>query len=374
MLKQIIKAEYELEKLLPQSRLQSRPPTELLSAALKWSELVWQGAEKLGTMHLTPTQIAHGLALRRRPVFICGVHRSGTTLVQNLLDNHPQLSVLPSEGTYYTNQLLKLKQLPPSQRAKYLGTEWLRRMVNPINQQPYWLLGRSDEGGSRYVDFARYVLAWWDILPHTENTQWPHLAIVLAYASCANNLTALSWVDKTPTNERFLHRIWVEFPDAKIVHVVRNPVATLTSRKVMEPDIRLRNALRHLRLSYRVATDKATTNDPRFFLLRYEYLCDTPDVILPQLAGFLNIDLSPSLYQPTTGGMNTHANSSFKTDASHGAILKTNSHSQQEVFTSADKKLIAAYVGKEAALLGYPVDKINSFDKLYAHLRYALFN
>ncbi|HEY9533200.1 MAG TPA: sulfotransferase [Mucilaginibacter sp.] len=372
MLEQIVNAEKELEKLLPQRRLQSRPPAELISAALKWSELVWREAETLGPMPLTPTQIANGLAMRHQPVFICGVHRSGTTLVQNLLDSHPQLSVLPSEGTFYTNQELKLKQLPLSQRTKYLGTEWLRRMVNPINQQPYWLLGQSGESSSPYVDFARYVWTWWNILPHNENTQWPHLAIVLAYASCTNNLTALAWVDKTPTNERFLQRIWSEFPEAKIVHVVRDPIATLTSRKVMEPGITLRNALRYLKISYRVATDEVITNDPRFFLLRYEDLCDAPDAMLPQLARFLNIDFVPGLQQATTAGMPASANSSFKKDALSGTILKSGEHLQREVFTSADKKLIAACVGAEAGLLGYPMDKVGGFDKAYAHFRYAL--
>lgn len=374
MLKQIVEAENELEKLLPIRRLESSPPAELLHAALLWSELIWQQAVQQGPVTPSEAQLKDGLALLQRPVFICGVHRSGTTLVQNLMDGHPQLAVLPSEGTFYTNQELKLKQLPVDARRQYLGTEWLRRMANPINQSPYFLLGRSDEFRSPYVDFARCFLAWWDALSHKENTQWPHSAIVLAYASCTNNLKASYWVDKTPTNERFLKRIWTEFPDAKIIHVVRDPIAILASRKVMEPGITLRNALRYLKISYRVATEDAIVHNPRFSLVRYEDLCNDPDEIMTNMANFLEIENTPGLKQATTTGIATHANSSFKKDALSGLILKSGEHAQRDVFTSAEKKLIAASVGREAAALGYSIDRINGLSKIYTQLKYALFN
>ncbi|WP_214070820.1 sulfotransferase [Mucilaginibacter sp. dw_454] len=373
MLKQIIEAENELDKLLPTRRLETAPPADLLYVTLQWSELVWREAEGLGPMKLSETQIASGLALRHRPVFVCGVHRSGTTLVQNLLDGHPQLTVLPSEGTFYTNLELKLKRLPTNQWPQYLGTEWLRRLVNPINQPPYWLLGKTDEITSPYIDFARYVLAWWQQLSHAEGTQWPHSAIILAYASCINKLTAAAWVDKTPTNERFLNRIWAEFPEAKIVHVVREPIATLTSRKAMEPGVTLRNALRYLNISYQVAADTAIVNDLRFFLLRYESLCDNPDETIRKLADFLNIDETPQLKQATTAGMPTQANSSFKKNASSGAILKSIDHTQQDLLTPTDKNMIAVYVGDKAKLLGYQTNKISGLNKVYMQFKQLFF-
>ncbi|MFD2871633.1 sulfotransferase family protein [Mucilaginibacter ximonensis] len=373
MLTQIIEAENELENLLPKNRLDASPSSALLNAALKWSGLIWTEALRLGPAQLSEDQQQQGFNLIQHPVFICGVHRSGTTLVQNLLDGHPQLLVLPSEGTFYTNLELKLQLQPSHNRAKYLGTEWLRRMVNPVNQPPYFLLGRSDEFGSPYVDFARCFLAWWHLLPHHEHTQWPHSAVVLAYASCTNNLAALHWVDKTPTNERFLNRIWQEFPRARIIQVVRNPIATLTSRKVMEPSITLRNALRFLKISYQVATDKELSDDSRFFLLRYEELCDSPERTIAVLADFLSIANTSHLKQASTAGISVQANSSFKKDASCGDILKSAEHKQHDVLTAKDQKLIAAYLGNKAALLGYQLDKPSGFSKTYTQLKHLLF-
>ena len=90
-----------------------------------------------------PEQIARGLDLAGRPVFVCGVHRSGTTLVRDLLDGHPALAVLPSEGSFYTTHRDHLSAADRSTWRHIMGCEWCRRLANPINQLPYWLTGRG---------------------------------------------------------------------------------------------------------------------------------------------------------------------------------------------------------------------------------------
>lgn len=372
MFNKIIDAENVLNNLLPTTRLQDSPPAPLLIAAKKWSELVWEMAEQSGPIPLSTKQISQRIDLVQHPVFICGVHRSGTTLVRNLLDNHPQLVVLPSEGTYYTNLEHKLRQLPPDEWAAYLGTEWLRRLANPINQQPYWLLGRTDNDTSPYVDFARYLLAWWQTLPHIAGTTWPHQAIILAYASVTNNLNAKLWVDKTPTNERFIERIWEEFPSARIIHVVREPVATLTSRRVMEPAITLRLALKFLRISYQIATKESILNEDKFLLLKYERLCDNPEAVINELTDFLEIENSDALTNATVAGMFAKANSSFNGDTASGTILKPGQHRQKEVFTTNELRLITASVGNLANKLGYNMPGIALITKLFLRLKLLL--
>ena len=64
-----------------------------LARAREWSEAVWSEAERLGPFPISRKQITCGLDLASRPVFVCGVHRSGTTLVRDLLDGHPALAV-----------------------------------------------------------------------------------------------------------------------------------------------------------------------------------------------------------------------------------------------------------------------------------------
>ncbi|MDB5136896.1 MAG: sulfotransferase [Mucilaginibacter sp.] len=371
MSSKITEAENKLDALLPVGRLEQSPPGELMNAAKAWSQVVWDEAEQSGPMKLSDEEIIQGHMLAQSPVFICGVHRSGTTLVRDLLDGHPELVVLPSEGTFYTNLEFKLNSLPENERSAFLGKEWLRRLVNPINQPPYWLLGRSTNTVSPYVGFAQYIMAWWNIVDK-KNSQWPHTAIVLAYASCSGNLKAKLWIDKTPANERFLDRIWQEMPNAKIIHVIREPNAVISSRKTMEPSISMRVALRDLKMSFRAAVEQSDLNGPKFMLLRYEELCEYPQANIDRMVSFLNINPSITLNQSTVAGMPTKANSSFNREAPSGQILKPDQHSRPEVLIKTEQDLIAAYIGQLAAKLNYPLAKVGSLKKLFLQLRYRL--
>lgn len=372
MLAQIIAAEEKLNTLLPPKRLTGSPPTTLLEAAKGWSGLVWAEAERLGPMPLCKQQVEDGLNLATQPVFICGVHRSGTTLVRNLLDGHPSLNVLPSEGTFYTNLEQQLKQLPADKWAAHLGTEWLRRLANPINQPPYWLLGRSKGEASPYVDFARYLLSWWRALEQKPGTQWPHVAIAMAYAACNNALSAAYWVDKTPTNERFLARIRQEAPDARIIHVVRHPLGTIASRKVMEPGAALSSALRDLKASYRIAHREAALNNPAYLLVQYEELCDEPEKAMARMAAFLGIKNLSILQQTTVAGVPADANSSFTEGAAPGQIRKADGP-VREVLNGDEQQLIAAYLGRQVAKLGYQLPEVSLFRKVWLRMKYKLF-
>src|ERR1700761_6520220 len=202
---EIIAAERDYHDLLPIKRMPDRPSAALIDAAHRWSAAIWAAARRIGPMPLTTQQISDGLRMAERPVFICGVHRSGTTLVRNLLDGHGSLSVLPSEGTFFTNLEVQIKRLATEdEKMSFLVQEWLRRLANPINQPPHWLLGFSEANYSPYIDFARYMISWWHVVGQYRSI-WPHIAVMLSYASCTNSLGATYWVDKTPVNERYLN-------------------------------------------------------------------------------------------------------------------------------------------------------------------------
>lgn len=371
MLTQIIEKEHRFNALLPAGLLEDTPSADLLAAAAAWSRAVWVEAERLGAIPLNAEQISQGLALAQHPVFICGVHRSGTTLARDLLDAHPSLVVLPSEGTFYTNLESKLAALPENERMAFLGMEWLRRLANPINQPPYWLLGRSNNAASPYVLFARYVQAWWNILCSKENTQWPHAAIILAYACCTGYAGAKLWVDKTPVNERYLQRIWQEMPNARIIHIIRHPAAILASRRKMEPSVTLRSTLRDMQTSFNVALQQSHAGNPQYLLVRYEELCAQPNVVIKKIAAFLGIEENEILYKPTVAGIPSISNSSFNRNVQR-QIHSATPGERENILTPGEKNALAACIGTLAAKLNYPLPAAGFFSKLYARLKYRL--
>lgn len=357
----------DLEERLDQ-RLQRPRITELGAArasAKAWSDAVWSIAEAAGPRILAADEIELAFAVASRPVFVFGVHRSGTTLVRDLLDHHPELSVLPSEGTLFTNFAWHLRRLRRDDWLRFLGCEWLRRLANPINQQPYWLLGRSSGEGSPYIAFARALMAWWPLVEARLGqriTSWPLIAIALAYAYCTAGFRTASplerWVEKTPTNERFIARLTAEFPNAKLIHVVRHPFAVYAShrRAARNPDRPLgdENLILHqMHRSYQEAVHRTVRPSDSYMLLRYEDLLEDTAGTAHRLAFFLGIQTLPVMLQPTVNGIPTPSNSSFGADDVAGRLNRRPLGEAFGVLTRRDRERVSAVVGDTAVRLGY---------------------
>jgi hypothetical protein len=181
----IVRLEAALDAALVDRRTVTRFHPTWLEPGIRWSQALWEAAVALGPADIADTARAQGLSLAARPVFVCGAHRSGTTLMRDVLDGHPALTVLPAEAGYFGDLQTRMARLPDADAASLLGQTWLRRLVNPANQPPFWLLGRSSGERSPYLDFARRLLAWLAVCPEA-----PLGAVALAYADTPDGLTA----------------------------------------------------------------------------------------------------------------------------------------------------------------------------------------
>lgn len=365
----LIALEHNLDRHLGHPRVGPEDHRAIPAAAVRWSAAVWVAAEAEGPFALCRPEVSRGLELARHPVFICGAHRSGTTLMRDLLDDHPALAVLPSEGTFLTNCRRALRRHPPARRLELLGCEWLRRLANPIHQAPYWALGRSAEDHSPYVDFARCLMAWWPIVKRhigAAASSWPLTAVALAYAQCTRGLDGASrlryWAEKSPTNERYLARLLTEFPRARVIHVIRHPLAVLASheqerRNAGGERLPLRRIARDLERSYRIAARRGRGADDRYLLVRYEELLERPRDTVERLASFLDIAPLPILLQPTVAGVPAASNSSFREDAIPGRI-EPQANPRIEILGRAALERLAALTGDTAARVGYELEPL----------------
>jgi Sulfotransferase family len=366
----IVCLERQYDSYLARPRVALHTARELSSAAARWSAAVWTAASAAGPLELAQHEIARALDIARRPVFVCGVHRSGTTLVRDLLDGHPALAILPAEGTFFTNLERRLRRQPREAWLQSVGCEWLRRLANPIHQEPYWLLGPSSESRSPYVVFARALMAWWPIAEEHVGDQvssWPLVAVVLAYAHCSDGFSPAStlrrWGEKTPKNERFLERLRREFPEAKVIHVIRHPFAVYASHKHAERNAgqrfgHARQVLRDLQMSYGIALAQSSESpSSQYLLIRYEDLLETRSRTVDRLAAFLGIEPHPTLLEPTAGGLPARSNSSFTADAVPGRVYPTHQR-WREALTRSDCERISAVVGNAAKAFGYELTTV----------------
>lgn len=307
--------ESEVAALLPR---QGATPAraELLATLADYSSAAVHEARALGAIVPSAADCARDLEWLLRPVFICGHHRSGTTLLQNLLDGHPQLLSLPSEGTYFSSFAYVARRSPTDGDLNRFAAEWISRCVDP-NFAPHFRLGASDEKRAPAVDFARALFGWHEALrSHVSPELAPLLALVAAFRSTAMPASQpQAWVEKTPRNERHVAR-FAYFGAARFIQLVRDPRAVLASldrayRTAAPGSFDAAATARAIGESLRLAAKNARLLGDRYLVVRYEDLVERPGVQAEHVRQFLGIAADATLLVPTAGGHRVAANSSF---------------------------------------------------------------
>jgi len=326
----------------------------------EWANAVWAASEVIGPSVPSSDELDRGLGLAQQPVFICGAARSGTTLLRDLLDGHPQLVVIPNESGFYRTVERELAAMRSDRHCSFLGARWTGRLAA---RPPFWLLGSSTRKRSPYVSFAREYAGWWQVSERRKEamiTSWPLAAFALSYAQRlgAGRLPpdARKWVEKTPGNERCMARIWQDFPAAKVIQIVRRPEDVLASAKHMTPHRwtnrrKLTHILGEMAPSYRIAAhSRNILPEERYCLIKYEDLTADPAAVMALIARFLEIEFLPSLLQPTVAGRQALNNSSF-------AAARPDLH---DVLDQIDRAVLSVAVARQAAKLGYARDATQS--------------
>jgi hypothetical protein len=302
--------EAALDAALTDRRAAGYFDTAWLEPAETWSNAVWEAAARLGPLALGEGERLLAQRIAQEPVFVCGAPRSGTTLMRDLLDGHPMLSALPSEGRYFGNWEARLASDPAAATAIWTR-EWLQRLVNPMNQPPYWLLGR---GGEPHIRFARAMLAWAE---QPGASPLVTLALALATLHPAGTGQVRHWVDKTPGYETQLEAIWSAFPRARVIVMVRRPEAIAASYatgvarsgvKAAPTAAMLRNVARS-----HAATRRAAGRAPAGQLLpvSYEALVADRAGVMARVAAFLGVDWHDTLLRQSILGRDAEPNTSF---------------------------------------------------------------
>ena len=217
----------------------------------------------------------------RSPIFVVGTPRSGTTLLGLLLNAHPHVAVLGE--LHFFDQILAIRKRVPS-LATDADLELFSTEVHRTYNFQFLLNGgdllsatieRMKQNGDRtYEAFYRYVL---DEFARRERAARP--------------------AEKTPTNLRHIDRIIAIFPNAKIIHIVRDPraVAASLSRMPWASYGVLVNALKW-KLDA-LATRKYRGHRNTYLRIAYEELVSQPRSSLTNLCRFLELPYTDAMLQ-----------------------------------------------------------------------------
>ena len=326
---------------------------DLLAAIAAYARAVLLEAKREPAIPPPPNVLASVLRWLELPVFICGHHRSGTTLLQQLLDGHPQLVVVPGEGTLFSSFKYVARGSPTRADIERFAVNWVERFVDP-NFEPHFKLGRTGSTNPS-VEFVRRLLMW-DRLLRASRPDWrrvvPLMAVAAAYQDRAVEHDQIrGWADKTPLNENHVKRLAV-VKQARFIHMIRHPSDTLASLRHAMRGARFDAAMHSEEIgrSFKLASKNQRLYRDRYLVVRYEDLVENTAATMECVRQFLSLSPSSTLAIPTSTGLATRSNSSF--ERSEPGVIRR-SH-QGLTFPESDSVALAALTGAAARGFGYP--------------------
>jgi hypothetical protein len=275
----------------------------------------------------------------KAPVFIVGCPRSGTSFLYHLLlsaggfaEFHTQMNVFDVlEPIYGDLGVLRNKQR--------MMKEWLQSKAFQVS-------------GLQAEEIEKKVLA-------ECRSGGDFLRIVMEEVGRKQGVDR--WIDSTPTNIPHLFRIKREFPDARIVHIIRDgrDVALSLEKRgwsrplPWEKDKGLLAAGLYWEWIVRKGRKYGLVLGLSYMEVRYEDLVDQPAEALARLGHFIEHDLDYARIQRVSIGSVKNPLTSFKEDLQDGHFAPVGRW--QDKFPPEQLLRFESLVGSYLRELGYPL-------------------
>jgi hypothetical protein len=272
------------------------------------------------------------------PIFIIGVHRSGTTLLRFMLSSNPRIYIPPE--------------------SDFIPRFFLKRPTAPLSQQ------QIDKLLHIIFDHYRFAKEWQgepptalDFMGRMED-RTPAAFLDALYRAYAHQHDAIRWGDKTPIYTSYidlLHRI---FPTAQFIHIIRDgrdvALSTLDKWGQKELHVDIYYAARiWIRRIQDARAAAAHLGPGQYYELRYEHLVEDAEKELRAVCDFLD-----ETYLPAMANSHRLARKQIPNDGFHAPVrMPPTTHHvarwKQEM-TLADLNLFESVAGNMLTTLGYP--------------------
>jgi hypothetical protein len=224
--------------------------------------------------------VLHGL----RPVFVVGHPRSGTTLVQQLLTAHPALWSAP-ETHLFSDVFAKIDN-------------WQNRPVQP-DELELIFKRLSRKPRITLPEEARAAIA----AAADRGTLGPaHLLDAIMRALKPVESSATRWLEKTPRHVYLLGLILRWFPDASVIHVLRDPRGVASSPVrfgQLQPGFERSALVVERGDSWNAVVDliESMHDEPRVLTVRYEDLVADREAALTQITSHIGVEYDPGVFE-----------------------------------------------------------------------------
>lgn len=244
-------------------------------------------------------------------IFICGHRKSGTTLLVNLLDGHPELSVYPTDsGFFYMYYpLCKLENFSDDKKIEVMKNKIIGNLEDEFQNLS------EEERKKINFEMEKFKDDFITIAKKTAMTPKDMLSsLALAYKKNFMNLTTeKKWVEKTTSTEIYAIDVFNWFPNAKFIHVIRDPRDNWGSlksgwkKRYAKFNDSKERLLQSLIDRGRLGMEMARWNEKiigkeKYLVVKYEDLAENPTKIMKKITEFLDIKFDEILLKPTICG------------------------------------------------------------------------
>ncbi len=215
------------------------------------------------------------------PLFIVGVPRSGTALLRALVNSHPEVRISPHES-HFIPFFIKKYGSTVNLSESLLQEVFLRDFY----KTPYYRAMIKSGYSFNEAEFRELL---------SKSTSWEpifrFLLVEFPYGLDKNNKI---WGDKTPGYLKHVSLLMNTFPDARFVHILRDPRdISLSVSKTWKKSM-LRSAEQWRMMLEKLDTDKLRNN---YLLIKYSQLLQKTEVELRNICQFIGVDFYPDMIE-----------------------------------------------------------------------------
>lgn len=275
----------------------------------------------------------------KQPIFVAGLDRSGTSLMYAFLSSHPKISMVRRTNMfrYFYERYGNLND--PDNFERCLDTMIHYKRIIKLNPDPDRIRIDYQKGEKTYGNlFALF---------HEHN---------------AERSGKQRWGDKSLYIERFITNIIKEYPDAKLIHMMRDPRDRYASvnKRYQSDRGRVGASTGKWWYSALLATRNVEKYPDNYTIVTYEALVKEPEATLSKICEFIGEQYSPRMLT-MRGAPLLHdmgGNSSF--DRFEPGEISTKSVGRyRSALTSSEILFIQIYAARYLQEFGYSLEKIN---------------
>jgi hypothetical protein len=251
------------------------------------------------------------------PIFLLGLHKSGTSLLRSIFDGHSQIFSIPIEAHFFQNMKYWVdneyrKQYPVKLNKNQIKEEfrnWIKfynQLINPLadsvvkgifNEQNFYkkISDIQEDFNDKTIMEKYYESIYFSIYNKPLNSE-------------------LRIVEKSVENAEFAFELSTMFPKTKFIHILRNPYANIVSLRKFKSPIKsypfINRLLKTMYNSfYYLYKNKNILKN--YYVLRYEDLVSDPEKYINEICKFAMLDFEEILLKPTLLKKPWRGNSTF---------------------------------------------------------------